>query len=420
MVSETEKFVGGLQDHLSDRMGDCISPKRPHLQILQRSSGKTGMDEKDLVMQKYQICSRCVMDNVADDTITFDKNGICNYCSSALERLPFYYFPDGKKKITQLVNSLKQQGKGKKYDCMMGLSGGLDSSYLAYLGAAKWGLRILGIHVDDGFNTPLAEQNISSLCHRCGIELHVIKPDQKQFCDLTRAFILAGVPNIAIPQDNFLTAVLYQQASKYKINHFLSGANFALESILQRGNTHNAMDTTHIHAIHKRFGKQSIESFPLVGIWNKYLLQKYLHGIKTHRPLNYINYNLKTALKELYDFSGYTYYEAKHCESDLTKFMQWYYLPEKFGIDKRKSHFSSLIVTNQMSREEALMSLQHMMYTDEIREKDLKRIAEKLSFSFDELCDILKKSSHAHTDYPYSLLVNFASLARRFRKIFGE
>ena len=250
---------------------------------------------------------------------------------------------------------------------MMGISGGLDSAYLAYLGAAQWGLRILAIHVDDGFNTPLAEKNIHDLCEKGGIDLRIIKPDQELFCDLTRAFILAGVPNIAIPQDNVLTAILYQQAAEYKINYFLSGANFALESILQRGNTHNAMDTVHIHAIHKKFGHLPLKNLPLIGIWSKYLFQKYIYRIQTFRPLDYVNYNLKDALKELYEFSGYTYYEAKHCESCLTKFMQWYYLPEKFGVDKRKSHFSSLIVTNQMERKEALQQLSKKMHSDELR-----------------------------------------------------
>lgn len=371
-------------------------------------------------MKEYQICSRCIMDNSADDTISFDSNGYCNYCSDALKRMPNYYFPQNKEKIEQFITWLKEQGKNKPYDCLMGISGGLDSSYLAYLGAAKWGLRILAIHIDDGFNTPLAEKNIHDLCSKASIELKVIKLNQEQFCDLTRSFILAGVPNIAIPQDNIMTAVLYQQAAENKINYFLSGANFALESILQRGNTHNATDTVHIRAIHKRFGRESIKDLPLIGIWNKYLLQKYLHGINTFRPLNYVNYNLKSALQELHDFSGYTYYEAKHCESLFTKFVQWYYLPEKFDVDKRKSHYSSLIVTDQMSREEALQLLQKKMYSDEMRQKDLKLIAEKLSFSFDELCSILNSPGHSHSDYPHSLLINFASVAKRFRKVFGE
>ena len=371
-------------------------------------------------MKTYQVCSRCVMDNSADDTISFNEEGFCNYCSDALSRLPYSYFPDDEEKTAQLVSWLKQQGKNKKYDCVMGLSGGLDSSYLAYLGAIKWGLRILAIHVDDGFNTPLAEKNIKDLCKQCKIDLNITKPDAEQFCDLTRSFVLAGVPNITIPQDNVLSAVLYQQAREHKINYFLSGANFALESILQRGNTHYATDTVHIRAIHKKFGTKSIGNLPLLGMWNKYVLQKYLRGVQTYRPLNYINYDLHKALQELRDFSGYTYYEAKHCESYLTKFAQWYYLPEKFGVDKRKSHFSSLIVTNQMKREDALNLLQQKMYSDETREADLKLIAEKLSFSYDELCDILKMSPHAHTEYPCSLLINFAGIARKFRRILGE
>lgn len=368
------------------------------------------------------ICNRCIMDDAGDQTIVFDQRGICNYCSDASGRMASYYFPnaEGEKKLSQLISFLKEQGKNREFDCLMGISGGLDSTYLAYLGAVKWNLRILAIHVDDGFNTPQATENISNLCAEANIDLKIIKPDPEQFCDLTRAFILAGVPNIAIPQDNILTAILYQQAAKYKINHFLSGANFSLESILQRGNTHNAMDTTHIKALHRRFSTGKIDKLPLIGIWDKYVFQNYLKGIKTYRPLNYINYDLKGSLQELADFSGYQYYGAKHCESYLTKFMQWHYLPVKFNVDKRKSHFSSLIVSGQMSRDEALAEMQKPLYNPDELQHDLQLIAEKLNFTPQELTDLINSPAHSHQEYKQSCWIKFSALARKVRFLFGE
>ena len=373
-------------------------------------------------MSTVQICKRCIMDDLADPTISFDRDGICNYCNDAGSRMETCYFPnaEGEKKLSQLISFLKEQGKNKDFDCLMGISGGVDSSYLAYLGAVKWGLRILAVHVDDGFNTPQAVENINNLCQKANIDLKVIKPDAEQFCALTRAFILAGVPNIAIPQDNVLTAILYKQASKYKINHFLSGANFSLESILQRGNTHNAMDTVHIKAINRRFGNRSIKNLPLIGIWDKYVFQNYVKGVKTYRPLNYIDYNLENALQELADFSGYRYYGAKHCESYLTKFMQWHYLPVKFNVDKRKSHLSSLIVSGQMSREEALAAMEKTMYDQDELQKDLQLIADKLGFSPAELTELVKAPGHAHSEYAQSYWIRFSALARKVRFLFGE
>jgi hypothetical protein len=210
-------------------------------------------------MQKI-VCSRCVMDNEGDPTITFFKDGTCNYCNYALNRKDKVYFPgeSGRLKLESLLKKIKEEGKDKRYDCLMGLSGGLDSSYLAYLGS-KWGLRILAVHVDDGFDTDAAKENISRLYSECNnLELVIEKPDSMMLNDLVKAFILAGVPNIAIPQDNILLATIYHFAIKYKLKYFLSGANFALESILQRGNTHNACDSIHIKAIHKRYGEATL------------------------------------------------------------------------------------------------------------------------------------------------------------------
>lgn len=342
------------------------------------------------------------MDNSADENISFDENGYCNYCNTAFSLKPYLYFPNkvGESKLKKLLNKLKIEGKGKEYDCLMGISGGLDSTYLAYLGAVKWDLRILAVHVDDGFDTDLAKKNIAKLVKKANINLITIVPDKEQFLDLNRAFFYAEVPNLAIPQDNLLLATLYRFAKEKKINYFLSGANFALESILQK-NTHPAHDLTHIKAIHKKFGTKSIENLPLISFKQRLIINKLYH-IKTLKPLNYIDYNKKRAIQELHDFSGFTYYEAKHLESKLTKIIQLIWFKEKFGVDKRTSHLSSLIVSDQMTRKEALTEYEKPLYDKQKIEEDLTFVLNKLNIERSEFDRILKQPPKKHTDYKTS------------------
>ena len=350
-----------------------------------------------------QRCTRCVMDNRSDSTITFDENGYCNYCTQALEEMDRVYFPneEGQRKIEELVGRLKEENKKKPYDCIMGISGGLDSSYLAYLAKEKWGLRILAVHIDDGFDEPVAIENIRKLCEKLEIRLIVEKPNAEQFCDLTRAFFLAGVPNLAIPQDNILFAYLYDYARKYKIRSFLSGGNFALEGILQRGNSHDNSDKKHILAIHKRFGTKPVDQLPFLSQQRK-LWDKYVRKIETVCPLNYIDYNRDRAINELKEFCGFEYYGSKHLENKLTKFIQLYYFYNKFGVDKRTSHLSSMIVSGQMSRDEALRILEQPLYDPQEMDRDIDFILDKLQLSREEFEDVMHQPPKQHTDYPTS------------------
>lgn len=360
----------------------------------------------------YQICSRCVMDNSSDATISFDSKGFCNYCTEALIRKEKEYFPnkDGETKMLQLVSFLKEKGKGKKYDCLMGISGGLDSSYLAYLGAVKYGLRILAVHIDDGFDTDLAQENIRKLCEKANIKLIIERPDAKSFNDLTKSFMRASVPNLAIPQDNVLFACLYKYARKYKLHYFLSGGNYALESILQRGNTYRAFDKTHIMAIHRKFGDQKLNHIPILSDYRRFWDQFVLH-IKTMKPLNYIDYNKDAAILELKEYCDFNYYKAKHLENVLTKFIQLYWFKDKFGVDKRRSHLSSLIVSNQMTREAALKELENPMYDKKEMEEDINFILMKLNLSPEEFNDILHRAPRQHNEYPTD---KFYDLLKRF------
>lgn len=358
-------------------------------------------------------CTRCVMDDRADQTIVFDENGVCNYCTKALEDAKTGWFPneEGREKLNELLAEIKDAGCGKKYDCIMGISGGLDSSYLAYLGS-KWGLRILGVHVDDGFDTEISKSNIQKLCRAAKIDLVTITPDAEQFNDLTRAYMLAGVPNLATPQDNVLFACLYSYMREHEIEYFLTGANFALESILQRGNTYTPYDTVNIRAIHRRFGRKSIRKLKLISRY-RVILEKKLLGVQTVAPLNYVPYERDQAFRELKEFCGFEYYGSKHLENILTAFIQLYWFPKKFGVDKRTSHLSSMIVSGQMSREEALCELEKPVCDEALLESYIQIVKRRLELTDEEFDRIMDAPARQHTDYPTDWLL---TLGRKLRK----
>ena len=364
------------------------------------------------ILKKYQICSRCVMDNASDDTIRFDEHGYCNYCTTELNRKPRVYFPnkEGKEKLQVMLLEIKQNSKNKPYDCLMGISGGLDSSYLAYLGY-KWGLRILAVHIDDGFDTDISKSNIKKLCKACNIDLKIEKPDPVQFNDLTAAYIRANVPDIAIPQDNILFASLYNYARRYRVKYFLSGGNFALESILQSGNTFTAYDVANIKDIHKKFGFQPINKLSFISNYRKFCDKIFL-GIRTYRPLNYIEYNRDRALKKLYEFCGFEYYGDKHCENTLTKFIQQYWFYERYGVDKRRSHLSSMIISGQMTREAALKELGKPIYDVDDMERTKISVLDKLGIAQKEFEAILLEAPKQHTNYKIDKLMAFINKVR--------
>lgn len=351
-------------------------------------------------MKEYQRCTRCIMDNASDETITFNEKGECNYCTEALAKIgTTTYFPDavGEAKIKEMVSLLKREGQGKEYDCLMGISGGLDSSYLAYLGY-KWGLRILAVHIDDGYDTEISKANIKKLCEAAHIELKTIKPDAKQFNELTLAYMKAGVPNLAIPQDNILLAFLYDVVRDTDVKYFLSGGNFALECILQQGNTFSSMDTVNIKDIFKRFGRGKIDKLRFISSYRKFWYKK-TGKIVEFRPLNYINYNRDQAFKELGDFCGFEYYGRKHLENILTAFIQLYWLPQKFNADKRSSHLSSMIVSGQMTRDEALKELAEPMYNEQQMKDYIQIIKSRMGMSDKDFDTIMAAPAHQHNEY---------------------
>lgn len=367
---------------------------------------------------EYKQCVRCIMDNKSDVNITFDEKGFCNYCTEAIEQKSATYFPnrEGQKKLETLLFRLQEENKNKEYDCVMGISGGLDSSYLAYLGAVKWGLRILAVHVDDGFDTEISKRNIERISSFPNLDLRIIKPDAKQFNELTKAYMRAGVPNLAVPQDNVLFASLYEFLKSNNLRTFLSGGNFSLESILQKGNTHDSYDVKNLRYIHKRFGKGSINKLPILSGFKKDV-DAYILKVESLRPLDLIDYNRDRAMYELNNYCGFEYYGSKHLENDLTKFIQQYWFYNKFKVDKRTSHLSSMIISGQMTRAEALKLYESPLYNEEEMEITIEKVLDKLGMSRIEFDKIMNEKPHQHFDYPVSLYLKMKPILKKIKEL---
>ncbi len=356
-------------------------------------------------MRTYQICTRCVMDTTAEE-ITFDAKGVCNFChyfdQNIKPILDRARSGEGKKLLDQIVVVIKRASQGKPYDSVLGISGGTDSSYLAHL-AAELGLRPLVVHVDTGWNSPESELNVKRLVAKLGLDLEIITVDWEEMRDLQLAFYKASVKNCEIPQDHAFLAALYKKAAEIGVHYILSGGNFATESILPRSWGYNAGDLRHLLAIHKRFGTRPLRKFPTLSFVERYVYYPIVRKIKEVRLLNYVPYNRAEAKRILADRYGWQDYGLKHYESVLTRFFQGYYLPTKFGIDKRKAHLSSLILSGQITREEALEELKKPPYpSKEMLERDKAYIAEKLGLSLEEWEEILALPPRDHREFPTS------------------
>lgn len=360
------------------------------------------------------------MDDSSDPTIRFDSSGVCNYCRDAIEARKTTYFPnkEGQRKLRALLAEVKRNGRGRKYDCIMGISGGLDSSYLAYLGY-KWRLRVLAVHIDDGYDTEISKNNIRKLIEATHFDYEVITPDAEQFNALTLAYMRAGVPNIAVPQDNVLFAFLYRKMKEEKIKYFFSGGNFALESILQKGNTYKASDIVNLKDIHRHYGTKPIDKLRFISSLQRGIDDKLL-GIKSPRPLDYINYNRARAFRELNEFCGFEYYGRKHLENILTAFVQLYWFPKKFGVDKRTSHLSSMIVSGQMTRSEALAELSEPLYDEEMMNGYISYIKKQMKLSDKEFEDIMNAPTHQCSEFATEDDTLIYKLAKEAHKLAGK
>lgn len=354
-----------------------------------------------------RICQYCVLDESVVPLI-FDNEGRCSSCRDAERSLAADYHPNekGKVLIADLVSKLKSEGRTQSYDCMIGLSGGIDSAYLAHIVVNKLGLKPLAIHVDGGWNSEKAVRNIHLIVDKLDIDLHTEVIEWEEMRDLQVAFLKSGVSNQDMPQDHAFFASLYSAASKFRVKSFLSGVNLATESVeLPSGSGHPSMDGRNLSAIHEVFGSLALNTFPRMSILKYVYLTRILKHPTIYKPLNWMKYNKEEAQKVLRDVYGWVDYGTKHSESRYTKFHQEIYLPQKINYDKRRLHLSSLIVSGQCERSKAIDILRSPISDPREIQRDKKYIAKKLGLTVIELDALISAPGVSHKKYTNDLVL---------------
>ena len=350
---------------------------------------------------KYHICTNCVMDTT-DSQIVFDENGVCDHCNTFYkETLPNWHTDKvGHATLQALIKKIKNAGAGKDFDCIIGMSGGIDSSYLTYIAKEQLGLRPLVFHVDAGWNSQEAVNNIEKLIDKLGLDLYTEVIDWEEMKDLQLSFFKSGVPHIDTPQDHAFFATMYKFAEQHKVKYILTGANLSTECIRNPIEwMYYQSDSIQLRDIHRQYGQRSLANFPVTSILRHKVYLPYIKGIKVVRPLNYIPYIKQDAIKLLIDNFGWQPYPQKHFESRFTRFYEGYWLPNKFGYDTRRVQFSSLIVTGQMTRKEALEMLQQPSYDESTIAQDFEYVATKLGISIAELQGYMDAPNKTYKDY---------------------
>ncbi len=361
----------------------------------------------------YQMCTITVMDTT-DPAISFNEEGVCNHVLDYND-----YVKNGKPDketskilMDQMVKKLQKEGKGKDYECIIGLSGGVDSSYVTWYVSQVLGLRPLVVHIDAGWNNEIAVSNIQNIVQKLNLDLHTLVMDWDVIKDLQVAYFKSSLANIDIPQDHAFISCLYEEARKYNIRYIINGNNMSTESILPSTWGYDASDSIQIKSIHRKFGSKPLKGYPLFTVFKKFIYYPRILKLRTYSPLEWINYNKQEAKTFMIKELGWKDYGGKHYESKFTRFFQAHYLPEKFGYDKRKAHLSSLIVSGQMNREEALTELKQPLYNPIELQEDRDYFIKKLGITLEEYERIMHLPVHSYTEFPNS--ENFINKMRKF------
>lgn len=369
-------------------------------------------------MRPYQICKRCIMDT-SDPEIQFDVNGICNHCTEALKRIKNHLLPPviREQALTKLVEKIKAEGRGKEYDCIIGVSGGVDSTTTAYI-VKKLGLRPLAVHFDNGWDSELAVDNIKKTLETLEIELFTYVVDWEEFRDIQLSFLKASIANCEAPTDHGITATLFKMACKENIRFILSGSNLVTEAIMPYAWGHYNQDLKHMKALHKRFENRPMKTMPTISLFD-YFYYVFIRQIRQIPFLNYIDYKRDEAKKMLLKEVCWRDYGHKHYESVWTRFFQGYYLIKKFGFDKRRAHLSSMICSGQISRGEALSEMEKSIYPEDLLREDMQFVIKKFGLTKDEFQRIMKAPSKLAREYPshYFLFHMLRDYKNKFRRI---
>jgi N-acetyl sugar amidotransferase len=349
----------------------------------------------------YQVCNRCVMDTSAKE-ITFDENGVCFFCTEFLANAGKSIHRDGaakKASLDKLIQQIKSDGAGKLYDCIIGVSGGVDSSWVL-VQAVRMGLRPLAVHMDNGWNSELAQNNIANLVRGLGVDLHTHVIEWQEYKRLMQAFFDADVIDVELLYDNAMLAVNHQTAAKYRIKYILGGTNQVTEGMrMPKEWNWFKYDKKNIKSLAKIFGGTKLRTFPSIGTFG-FIWSRYVRGIEWKSILDLMDYNKDEVMSELQSTYQYKPYPYKHYESIFTRFYQGYILPEKFGVDKRRLHLGNLIASGQMARADALKLLDHVPYPDmQALQSDRQYFLKKMGWIEEDLVEYVKRPEKAHSAY---------------------
>lgn len=370
-----------------------------------------------MAKRAYQVCTNCVMDT-SDSKIVFDEKGMCDHCHNFYENIQPNWNPQGDADaLNKLIAKIKANGKGKKYDCLIGLSGGVDSSYVAYSAVKKWGLRPLIFAVDTCWNLEVADNNIKKIIEKLKVDVHYEKINHDEMMDLQLAFFKSQVAYQDTPQDHMIFASLYNFAAQNGFKYILSGGNYSTECVREPNEWVHENDLTLIKDIHKRFGKRPIKDMRFCGMFKYRLYYRYLKGIRIVKILDLIPYYKKDAIEELQKEFDWVPYQNKHFECIFTRFYEGYWLPKKFGYDKRRAHFSSLILTGQLSREEALKTLETPPYSEKTAMEDMQYICNEMGISVEEFLNLMNGENKTYKDYKNGF--KYIHAARNLAKLVG-
>lgn len=347
---------------------------------------------------KHTICSKCIMDK-SDPDIFFDGQGYCSHCHryELLKSTRLISREERNTKLDSLIAEVKATGKGKPYDCIIGISGGVDSTYVAWL-VKKSGLRPLAVHLDNGWNSELAVANIQKTLQKLDIDLYTHVIDWEEFRDLQLSFLKASTPDGEVPTDHAIFALLYKMANKYGLKHVITGTNVVTEAILPEKWGYGYFDWRYIKDVHKRFGKSKLTTYPHFSL-AKLGYYMFARKIRMVSILNYVEYEKTEAMRVLQDELDWVYYGGKHYESIYTRFYQAYILPRKFNIDKRKAHYSNLICSGQLNREQALELMQEPVYPENLLQEDRAYVIKKLQISEAEFESIMSAPTLTFESY---------------------